>query len=61
MCGRVVEELALNRAAAARMPGPTEIRVLRGAGHLLEEPGTLEAVVALARDWFAARMGRERG
>jgi putative phosphoribosyl transferase len=38
-----------------------EVRVVEGAGHLFEEPGTLDAVVALARDWFGARIGRERG
>lgn len=55
------EVLALNRAAAARMQGEVAIEVVQGAGHLFEEPGTLEAVVALARDWFVARLGRERG
>jgi len=53
--------LALNRAAAAQMPGEVEIQVVQGAGHLFEEPGTLEAVVALARGWFVPRIGRERG
>ena len=55
-----VEVLALNRHAAARMPDEVEVRVVQGASHLFEEPGTLEAVVALARDWFAARIGRGR-
>ena len=55
-----VEVLALNRDAAARMPGEVEVQVVQGASHLFEEPGTLEAVVALARDWFAARIGRGR-
>lgn len=55
------EVLALNRAAAARMQGEVAIEVVQGAGHLFEEPGTLEAVVALARDWFVARLGRQRG
>jgi pimeloyl-ACP methyl ester carboxylesterase len=55
------EVLALNRAAAARMPGEVEVRVVEGAGHLFEEAGTLDAVVVLARDWFEARIGRGRG
>jgi putative phosphoribosyl transferase len=55
------EVLALNRAAAAKMPGEVEVQVVEGAGHLFEEPGALEAVVALARDWLTARIGRERG
>jgi putative phosphoribosyl transferase len=29
-----------------------------GASHLFEEPGTLEHVAALARDWFATYLGR---
>jgi len=55
-----VEVLALNRAAAARMRAEVAVQVVQGAGHLFEEPGTLDAVVALARDWFAPRLGRER-
>lgn len=55
------EVLALNRAAAARMRCEVEVQVVEGAGHLFEEPGTLDVVVALARDWFAARLGQDRG
>jgi pimeloyl-ACP methyl ester carboxylesterase len=58
--GLDAEVLALNRDAAEQMPGEVEVRVVEGASHLFEEPGTLEAVVALARDWFAARIGRGR-
>jgi putative phosphoribosyl transferase len=54
------EVLALNRTAAAQMPGEVEVQVVQGATHLFEEPGTLEAVVALAGDWFAAHIGQER-
>ncbi|MCG6941868.1 MAG: dienelactone hydrolase family protein [Thiohalocapsa sp.] len=43
---------ALNREAAARMPVPPEIRIIGGASHLFEEPGKLERVAAMARDWF---------
>jgi len=56
---RDMEVLALNRTAAAAMPGTVEVRVVEGASHLFEEPGTLEAVVALARDWFATHLHRE--
>jgi putative phosphoribosyl transferase len=55
------EVLALNRAAAARMSGEVAIEVVQGASHLFEEPGTLDVVVALARGWFASRLGRDRG
>ncbi len=49
--------LQLNREAAARMPEPVRIEVIPGASHLFEEPGTLEAVSALARDFFRAHLG----
>ncbi|MDI3309377.1 MAG: alpha/beta hydrolase [Acetobacteraceae bacterium] len=55
------EVLALNRAAAAQLGGEAEIRIVQGASHLFEEPGTLEAVVALARDWFSEWIGKGRG
>jgi putative phosphoribosyl transferase len=45
--------IELNRAAAARLRGPSRIVVVPGAGHLFEEPGALEAVAELAADWFA--------
>jgi dienelactone hydrolase len=31
---------------------PRELKIVPGATHLFEEPGTLETVAALARDWF---------
>ena len=47
---RVVIEL--NELARRQMHAPVELRIVPGAGHLFEEPGTLEQVVDLARDWF---------
>ncbi len=44
--------LDLNRSAMRRMAAPVELAVIPGAGHLFEEPGALERVVELARDWF---------
>lgn len=44
--------LDLNRQAAAAIPGECRIAVVEGATHLFEEPGTLEQVALLARDWF---------
>jgi putative phosphoribosyl transferase len=55
------EVLPLNRAAAAQLGAEAVIRVVEGASHLFEEPGTLEAAAALARDWFLPRIGKERG
>jgi putative phosphoribosyl transferase len=50
------EVLALNRAAYRRLRCPRRLEVVPGATHLFEEPGTLEAVIALARDWFAIHL-----
>jgi putative phosphoribosyl transferase len=44
--------LELNRAAQARLAGPSDLRVVPGATHLFEEPGTLALAADLARDWF---------
>ena len=46
--------IALNREALARIPVSTtkELVIVPGATHLFEEPGTLEQVADLARDWL---------
>ncbi|MDE3101858.1 MAG: dienelactone hydrolase family protein [Chloroflexota bacterium] len=45
--------LDLNRRAFDRLAAPDkELVVVPGAGHLFEEPGTLEAVARHASDWF---------
>ncbi|EFG75373.1 phosphoribosyl transferase domain protein [Mycobacterium parascrofulaceum ATCC BAA-614] len=44
--------LELNRQAQAAIPGKCELTVVPGATHLFDEPGTLERVAVLARDWF---------
>lgn len=49
--------IELNRAALARLRCPAELEIVPGAGHLFEEPGTLEVVERLATDWFAAHLG----
>jgi len=51
--GDDVEVLRLNREAQSRMRCRTALEVIPGAGHLFEEPGTLQRVAELARDWFA--------
>jgi putative phosphoribosyl transferase len=45
--------LDLNREAAAQMRCEVRLEVVEGATHLFEEPGTLDRVCELARDWFA--------
>jgi len=44
--------LDLNRAAQAAMKCENRLDVVPGASHLFEEPGTLDRVASLARDWF---------
>jgi putative phosphoribosyl transferase len=49
--------LDLNREALNRLPGEKELRVVEGASHLFEEPGTLDRVAELARSWFVRHLG----
>ena len=44
--------LELNRWAQGQMHAPCRLAVVPGAGHLFEEPGTLETAAHLARDFF---------
>lgn len=48
--------LELNRAAQARLRCENRLETVPGATHLFEEPGTLERVTDLARDWFTDHM-----
>ena len=56
--GADTEVIALNRAAGEAMSPDVDVRleIVPGAGHLFEEPGSLEQVTASARDWFAAHL-----
>jgi dienelactone hydrolase len=42
----------MNREAFAEMKCVKELRLVRGATHLFEEPGTLEQVAEMAAEWF---------
>lgn len=44
--------LDLNRQAKAAMRCECDLRIVRGATHLFEEPGTLQMAAGHARDWF---------
>lgn len=44
--------ISMNQDAYEHLPGIKEIVIVPGATHLFEEPGTLEQVAELARDWF---------
>lgn len=44
--------IELNRAAYDTLPCEKRLVIVPGATHLFEEPGKLESVAELARDWF---------
>ena len=48
--------IELNEDALAQLTCEKLLAIVPGAGHLFEEPGTLDQVVALARDWFVPRL-----
>ena len=54
--GRDEVVLDLNRRAQAKLRCENDLAVVPGATHLFEEPGTLDAAAALARDWFISRL-----
>lgn len=55
--GPVIE---LNQQAFAKLNHAKKIQIVPGAGHLFEEPGTLDEVVAHAISWFSVCFSRER-
>ena len=48
--------LDLNRRAQDQLQCEARLVVVPGATHLFEEPGTLESVARLARDWFLTHL-----
>jgi putative phosphoribosyl transferase len=50
--GRDDVVIALNQMALDQLRCEKHLQIVPGATHLFEEPGTLERVAALARDWF---------
>ncbi len=50
--GDDVPVIGLNETACARLRCVKALEIVPGAGHLFEEPGTLDEVVRLATDWF---------
>ena len=49
--------LRSNRQAQEQIPGPCELAVVAGAGHLFEEPGALAEAAELAGEWFVEKLG----
>ncbi len=48
--------LTLNVAAQAQLQAENQLAVVPGATHLFAEPGALDRVAALARDWFTGHL-----
>lgn len=48
----------LNERARSVLTAPSELRIVPGATHLFEEPGTLEEVATQAADWFTGALRR---
>jgi pimeloyl-ACP methyl ester carboxylesterase len=53
--------LALNQRALTQLRGERMLEIVPGASHLFEEQGALEAVAAVAREWFVRYLGGARG
>jgi pimeloyl-ACP methyl ester carboxylesterase len=47
----------LNRQAMELLAGEVRLEIVPGATHLFPEPGALERVARLARDWFGRHLG----
>ena len=56
--GRDHTVLERNLGVLERLPGEKRLQVIRGATHLFEQPGALEKVAELAREWFVEHLGR---
>ncbi len=52
--------IELNRQAYAQLRGIRELKIVPGASHLFEEPGTLEEVARLASRWFTQHLGGQQ-
>ncbi len=48
--------IEMNKAALSRMHCEKELKIVPGATHLFEEPGTLEQVADLAAGWFQRQL-----
>lgn len=51
--------IEMNRQALERIPAVKKLEIVPGATHLFEEPGTLEQVALLSRQWFEQHLGKE--
>jgi dienelactone hydrolase len=51
-----VKVIEMNREAMERLRTEKELKIIPGATHLFEEPGTLKEVARLATDWFVCHL-----
>lgn len=58
--GRDTQVIQMNREAMARLQGEKKLEVVADASHLFEEPGALEEVARLAREWFTTHLSQAR-
>jgi putative phosphoribosyl transferase len=54
--GEDTSVIPLNEAAYRKLSCPKELVIVPGASHLFEEPGTLDKVAQLAREWFTKHL-----
>ena len=59
--GDDVPVIEMNQRAYQDLRCPKELKIVRGATHLFEEPGTLEQVARLASGWFKCHLGGSGG
>lgn len=53
--------IKMNEEAYAWLRCKKEIKIVPGASHLFEEPGTLEEVAQLAAEWFGRHLRPRAG
>lgn len=51
--------IAMNRQAMDQMQTEKRLEIIPGATHLFEEPGALDKVALLARDWFQRHLRKQ--
>jgi putative phosphoribosyl transferase len=51
--------LQMNEQALRALRCEKALRIVQGASHLFEEPGTLDMVADLASEWFVQHLGKE--
>ena len=58
--GNDIPVIGMNQEAMAQLHVETKLEIVPGATHLFEEPGALEEVARLAREWFERYLSRRQ-